>query len=59
MCVVPQCTTMKVCYELRGDKKYAYRVTSKREPGKKYLNSKERNGERTEIRILTFHTLKF
>ena len=27
---------MKVCYELCGDKKYAYRVTSKREPGKKY-----------------------
>ena len=27
---------MKVCYEIRGDKKYAYRSTSKREPGKKY-----------------------
>ena len=27
---------MKVCYETRGDKKYAYRCTSKREPGKKY-----------------------
>ena len=27
---------MKVCYELRGDRKYAYKVTSKREPGKKY-----------------------
>ncbi|MCH3977942.1 MAG: hypothetical protein LKJ94_07665 [Candidatus Methanomethylophilus sp.] len=27
---------MKVCYEVRGDRRYAYRVTSKREPGKKY-----------------------
>ena len=36
MCVVPLCTSMKVCYELRGDRKYAYKVTSKREPGKKY-----------------------
>ena len=34
--VPPYCATMKVCYEIRGDKKYAYRSTSKREPGKKY-----------------------
>ena len=27
---------MKVCYEIRGDKKYAFRSTSRREPGKKY-----------------------
>ena len=27
---------MKVCYEIRGDKKYAYRSISRREPGKKY-----------------------
>jgi len=27
---------MKVCYEARGGRKYAYRCTSKREPGKKY-----------------------
>ena len=27
---------MNVCYEIRGNKKYAYRSTSKREPGKKY-----------------------
>ena len=27
---------MKVCYEIRGNKKYAYRSTSRREPGKKY-----------------------
>jgi len=27
---------MKICYEIRGDRKYAYRSTSRREPGKKY-----------------------